>query len=110
MSDAQPFDADAAARRVIEAMRPLATPERAAQAKSYLKSDLVFLGVSVPGIRRTVIDEARSYPRLGRGDAIKWARALWHEPVHERRTAAIEVLRRYVKELEAADLALVEGW
>jgi 3-methyladenine DNA glycosylase AlkD len=110
MSDGQPFDAEAAAGRVIEAMRPLATPERAAQAKSYLKSDLVFLGVSVPGIRRVVLEEARSYPRLGRSDAIKWAQALWREPVHERRTAAIEVLRRYVKELEAADLAQVEEW
>src|SRR5580658_7448672 len=85
MSDGQPFDAEAAAGRVIEAMRPLATPERAAQAKSYLKSDLVFLGVSVPGIRRVVLEEARSYPRLGRSDAIKWAQALWREPVHERR-------------------------
>jgi hypothetical protein len=31
-------------------------------------------------------------------------RALWHEPVHERRAAAIEVLRLYVKELTPADL------
>jgi 3-methyladenine DNA glycosylase AlkD len=53
---------------------------------------------------------APSFPGLGRGDAVAWARALWHEPVHERRTAAVEVLRLYVKELEPADLAQVEAW
>ena len=45
-----------------------------------------------------------------RDDALAWARALWREPVHERRTAAIEVLRWYARRLLPADLALVEAW
>lgn len=104
------FDAEAAAARVAEAMLPLADAARAVQEKRYLKSDLDFLGVAVPGIRRVVTGTARPHPGLPREAVLAWARALWREPVHERRIAAIEVLRRYVTDLEAADLALVESW
>ena len=88
------FDAETAAAQVVAALLPLADPERAAQARRYLKSDLDFLGVSVPGIRQAVTETARSHPGLPRDSALAWARALWREPVHERRTAAIEVLTR----------------
>jgi hypothetical protein len=60
------FDAEAAASTVMAALRPLADPERAGQAKRYLKSDLAFLGVSVPGIRAAVIGADRSLRGLGR--------------------------------------------
>jgi 3-methyladenine DNA glycosylase AlkD len=104
------FDAEAAAAEVMAAMAPLADPERAGQARRYLKSDLDFLGVSVPGIRSAVTGTARSRPDPGRDGVLAWARVLWREPVHERRTAAIEVLRRFTASLETADLALVEAW
>lgn len=106
----QVFDAEAAAARVVAALLPLADPERAVQAKRYLKSDLDFLGVSVPAIRSAVRDVARTHRELDRDGALAWARALWREPVHERRTAAIEVLRWYARRLLPADLALVETW
>jgi len=102
------FDADVAARAVAEALRPLGTPERAAQEKRYLKSDLEFLGVTVPDMRRVVRAAAREYPGLGRGEAVAWARALWREPVHERRMAAVEVLEISVPLLTAGDLGAVE--
>ena len=104
------FDADTAAAAVMAAMLPLADAERARQAKKYLKSDLDFLGVSVPGIRSAVTGTARSGPDPGRAGVLAWARTLWREPTHERRTAAIEVLRHYPRSLEPADLALVEAW
>ena len=104
------FDAEAAAADVVAALRPLADPERAAGTRKYLKSDLDFMGVTVPGIRAVVTEAARSRPGLGREEALAWARALWREPVHERRTAAIEVLRRQVRVLEPADLPQVEAW
>lgn len=114
------FDPAAAATRVAAAMLGLAgvesaeraaeSAERAVQAKAYLKSDLDFLGVSVPGIRQAVTAEARGWPELGRDGVLAWAQALWDAPVHERRTAAIEVLRRYLSGLGPADLALVEAW
>jgi len=104
------FDAERAAAHVAKAMLPLADATRAAQEKRYLKSDLDFLGASMPNIREIVTGTARSHPGLTRKDVLAWARALWREPVHERRTAAIEVLRRYVKTLEPSDLAQVEAW
>jgi 3-methyladenine DNA glycosylase AlkD len=104
------FDAETAAAGVVAALLPLADPERAAQARRYLKSDLDFLGVSVPGIRAVVTEAIRSYPGLDRDKALAWARALWREPVHERRTAAIEILRRHVRNLEPAELVQVEAW
>ena len=94
----------------MAAMLPLADAERAGRAKRYLRSDLDFLGVSVPDIRSAVTRTARSAPDPGRAGALAWARTLWSQPVHERRTAAIEVLRRYIRSLEPADLALVEAW
>jgi 3-methyladenine DNA glycosylase AlkD len=104
------FDAAAAVSQVVTALLTQADSERARQAKRYLKSDLDFLGVSVPDIRSAVTGTARSGPDPGRAGALAWARTLWREPVHERRTAAIEVLRRYTRSLEPADLALVEAW
>jgi 3-methyladenine DNA glycosylase AlkD len=102
------FDAAAASDAVVAALRPLGTPQRAAQEKKYLKSELEFLGVSVPAMRRVVLAAAREHRDLGRSDAVAWALALWREPVHERRMAAVEVLRRYTPELESADLTTLE--
>lgn len=73
--DAEPgarFDPEAAAACVVDALRPQADADRATQAKRYLKSDLEFLGVSVPAIRQAVIEKARKYPGLGRDDAAAW--------------------------------------
>jgi 3-methyladenine DNA glycosylase AlkD len=102
------FDPEAAARAVTEALRPLGTPERAAQEKRYLKSDLEFLGVTVPDLRRVVKAAARGYPELGAPGVVAWAAALWHEPVHERRAAAVEVLTLAAPRLSGADLGTVE--
>jgi 3-methyladenine DNA glycosylase AlkD len=102
------FDPEAAARAVTEALRPLGTPERAVQEKRYLKSDLEFLGVTVPDLRRVVKAAARGYPGLGAPGMVAWAAALWHEPVHERRAAAVEVLTLAAPRLSGADLGTVE--
>jgi 3-methyladenine DNA glycosylase AlkD len=102
------FDPDAAAGAVAEALRPLGTPERAGQEKRYLKSDLEFFGVTMPDLRRTVQAAARGYPGLDGAAALAWAAALWREPVHERRMAAVEVLTLAVRHLTTADLGAVE--
>lgn len=106
MTSAVP-DAETAAGQVVAALLPLADAQRAGQARRYLKSDLDFLGVGVPAIRSAVRDGPRDLDRDG---ALAWARELWREPVHEPRTAAIEVLRWYARRLLPADLALVEAW
>ena len=114
-SGAPVFDAEAAAAALTAALRPLGTAERAGQEKRYLKSDLEFLGVTVPALRRAVKAAVRAQlaasghgPRLDRETALAWAAALWREPVHERRAAAVEILLLAVPALAAADLGAVE--
>ena len=48
------FDPERAAAAVADALRAIGTPERAAQEKRYLKSELEFFGVTVPELRRVV--------------------------------------------------------
>ena len=110
MPSPDPFEPGSAADAVVSVLRPLASAERATAERAYLKSHLQFLGVGVPAVRAAVISAARGYGKLGRDDALAWARALWSEPLHERRVAAIEVLRRYAGVLEPADLPQLEAW
>ncbi|MGH3293128.1 MAG: DNA alkylation repair protein [Trebonia sp.] len=102
------FDPEAAALAVTEGLRPLGTPERAAREKRYLKSGLDFLGVPVPDLRRVVKAAVRAHPGLDAQGMVAWAVALWREPVHERRTAAVEILTLAAPRLAASDLAVLE--
>src|ERR1700677_4526123 len=102
------FDADEAARGTAEALRAVGTAERAAAEKRYLKSELEFFGVTVPEMRRVVTGAVRGYPGLDGAGMVAWAVALWGEPVHERRMAAVEILTLAAPALGAAELATVE--
>jgi 3-methyladenine DNA glycosylase AlkD len=102
------FNAETAAREVADALRGLGMPERAAQEKRYLKSDLEFFGVTVPETRRAVRAAWDGYPGLDAAGMLAWAVALWCEPVHERRMAAVEILTRAAPMLRPADLGTVE--
>ncbi|MDN3357161.1 DNA alkylation repair protein [Actinomadura sp. DC4] len=83
----------------------LADPERAAQEKRYLKSDLRHLGVRLPALREVAIVAATS---LDREQTLALVEELWRPPVHERRMAAIEILIRNTPLLTADDLAVAE--
>ena len=102
------FDPEAAALAVTDGLRPLGTPERAAQEKRYLKSDLDFLGVAVPDMRRLVKAAVRGHPGLDAQGMVAWAVALWRQPVHERRAAAVEILTLTAPRLAASDLGVLE--
>jgi 3-methyladenine DNA glycosylase AlkD len=110
------FDPDAAAAELTGALWPLGSAARAEQEKRYLKSDLEFIGVTVPDLRRAVkaavkaqlAGGGRRGARLDRETAVAWALALWREPVHERRAAAVGILQLAVTTLDASDLATVE--
>jgi 3-methyladenine DNA glycosylase AlkD len=84
----------------------LADPARAEQEKRYLKSDLHHLGVGLPALRKVAVAAAKG---LDRERTLTLVEDLWHEPVHERRMAAIEVLIRNTPLLTAADLPVAEG-
>jgi len=93
----------------IEAeLRAAGTPERAAQEKRYLKSDLEHLGATVPAMRKVVIAFRRAHPDFGRVQVIELARALWAKPIHERRAAAVELLEIDKSLLVAEDIVFVE--
>jgi 3-methyladenine DNA glycosylase AlkD len=93
----------------IEArLRALGDPAGAAGAKHYLKSDLEFFGVGVPAMRKLARESLRERGTLDRAHLIGLVEALWAEPVHERRSVAIELLGLRKALLEPGDIELVE--
>jgi 3-methyladenine DNA glycosylase AlkD len=95
--------ADSLRARLVE----LGTPERAAGEKAYLKSDLQHLGVRVPDVRREVKTVLRS--GFTHDDLFALADELWEQPVHELRSAAVELLHGSPKLVTAADLPWIEA-
>src|SRR5947209_5771815 len=93
---------------IVRELMALRKPDRAAAEKRYLKSDLVFLGVGVPGIRTTAKHAYHEHPALNRTSVLAVVTELWAEPVHERRMAAIEILGLYRDRLQPPDLGLIE--
>jgi len=89
-------------------LRARASPERAAQERAYLKSDLDHLGVSVPAVRAVAMGIAARRPALGREDLLALVQALWEGRVYERRRVAVELLEMSGDRLQAADVGLVE--
>jgi 3-methyladenine DNA glycosylase AlkD len=92
---------------ITDELRAVARPERAAQEKAYLKSDLEFLGASVWEIRRVVQAFAKGMP-LTHDTLVELVEALWADPVHEQRMAAVTLLELHPKLLGPADLPLFE--
>lgn len=106
------MDVGAVAAAVAAELRTLADPVRAARERRYLKSDLVHLGVPMPALRKVAVRAVRA-ARPGHDDTLALAHALWTAtedgtPIHETRTAAIEVLASGGRLLRPADLPFVE--
>jgi len=93
---------------ITDELRAVARPERAEQEKRYLKSDLEFLGASVWDIRRMLQAYVRGARPLDHDELTALVEALWAEPVHERRMAAVALLELHAKLLGPADLPLIE--
>ena len=100
------FDARVASEDIVAELRTLGTAERAEQEKRYLKSELDFLGVPLPDIRRVV--KAAINANQG-ADTKTWAQQLWAGNLWERRAAAVELLKAKQAELTAQDLATIEA-
>jgi len=95
------------AAELEERLRAVATPERAAAEKRYLKSDLQFLGATMWQIRAAVKDIA-GIDSLDHDGLVALVEELWAPPIHERRMAAIHVLARRSELLGVDDLDLLE--
>jgi len=105
-SSGRPQDSEVQAIEAI--LRPLGTPERAEGAKSYLKSDLDFLGVNTPDLRAAVRIWLKSHPDLDRPALIALAGALWATSSHELRSFGMELLQARVALLRSEDVDLLE--
>jgi len=76
---------------------------RAAQEKRYLKSDLRFLGVTVPVIRREAKAFVRAHADLTRAELKSLVAALFESEAHELRSLAIGVLELSSGRLNSGD-------
>jgi 3-methyladenine DNA glycosylase AlkD len=102
-------DVGALAYGIEAELREVATPERAAGQKQYLKSDLEFLGATVPAISRVTRRVKHSHPALEHAGVLQLATTLWKRPIFELRMAAVDVLELYGPVLEPADIGILES-
>lgn len=96
------------AEELEQRLSALGTHERADKERAYLRSELHHLGVTVPAIRTATVALLREHPELDRDGVLGLVEALWSEPVHERRMAAIEVLDARSQLLLSEDVPLLE--
>ncbi|WP_413333398.1 DNA alkylation repair protein [Brevibacterium sp. GP-SGM9] len=100
------------AEAIDRELRECGSAERAQREKSYLKSELVHYGVSVPDTR-SIVRAALRGAGLSHDEVVELATTLWSEPpnapVHERRTAATMVLIQSRDRLGAGDAEVVEA-
>ncbi|MFB4305782.1 DNA alkylation repair protein [Actinomadura sp. GTD37] len=105
------MDVKGEAARVLAELHAQADPMRAEKEKSYLKSDLVHIGVTVPALRKVAVSAVKAKPT--REEVLALAQLLWDvtdegRPVHEARMAAIDVLVKRSALLEPRDLGMAE--
>jgi len=86
-------------------LREGAVPGRAGSEKAYLKSALEHWGTPVPAVRAAVKAFVRAHAELDRDATVALVRALWKEPIHERRMATVELLAAKRKLLLLEDAA-----
>ena len=88
-------------------LRAVAKPERAEHERAYLKSDLDFLGASVPEIRRVATAVRREHPALSHDELVGLVEELWSRGIHELRMAAVELLDLHGDILSPEDVDLL---
>ena len=94
--------------QVEAALRAVSDPDRARNEKRYLKSDLRFIGVKIPEIRRAIKPFIRSGAISDRESLLEFAGECWATGVHELRATAIQALRDKSDLLDIRDMALIE--
>lgn len=89
-------------------LRSVGTPQRATGEKRYLKSDLEFVGATVPQVRKQARVWLASHTGVEREELVGLVRSLWRRRVHELRSYGVELLVDRGSLLLASDLDLVE--
>jgi 3-methyladenine DNA glycosylase AlkD len=99
-----PPSAAARLRTLGAQLRAVGKPERARWDKAYLKSDLVFYGVTLPELHRVVRAYVREHPDLDRRALRALALGAFKTNKHDLRSAAIGIVDRKQALLEDHDL------
>ena len=102
------MDAERLVREIDEQLRRRGDPERARHDRTYLKSELVHYGASVPAVRAVAKEFASTYPTLEHDEVIALATALWAASVYEWRLTAVELLDVCSDRLGPADGPFIE--
>ncbi len=89
----------------IANLRAVATDDRAAREKAYLKSDLEFLGATVPQIHAQAKAALRRCGKLDRTELRELTEFCWASRLHEHRSLACSLLQSQARCLTTEDLA-----
>ncbi|TXD63012.1 DNA alkylation repair protein, partial [Ralstonia sp. TCR112] len=95
--------------QLAESLAGDATAERAEQEKRYLKSDLRFIGASVPAVRRVARSFVADHPALTVEDLKGLVEALWNTDTHELRSVGIAVLELRSDLLRKSDVRWLQA-
>jgi 3-methyladenine DNA glycosylase AlkD len=107
-TEARPARPAAIAAAIDVELRRYRNPARAPAEKAYLKSDLEFLGVGLPVMRRTVRAVKQRHGGLNRPGLRALVGILWETPVFERRMMVVLLLEAFEPLLQPADITLLE--
>ena len=103
------MEAKAVVAQFMQTLAEAGTPERAVQEKRYLKSPMLFHGVTLPFINR----EAKAFYKANKDleTADLWAivDGLWTTGYHDTRSLAIELLTLFSKRLVLGDVPRMEA-
>ena len=102
------LDAEVLGKRIETDLRRVANRQRAAGAKRYLKSELVFLGADTKAVRETTKAALREGLALDRNGLLALVDVLWMRGVFELRAVAVEALKARAVLLLAEDIGLIE--
>jgi 3-methyladenine DNA glycosylase AlkD len=100
--------APALATQLEAELKAHADPLRAVREKAYLKSDLEFIGATLPAMRQMVRAVKQRHPGFDRAELVRLVETLWGRPVFENRMTAVLLLEAFHGLLEAEDIQLLE--
>jgi 3-methyladenine DNA glycosylase AlkD len=83
-------------------------PRRAVAEKAYLKSDLEFIGVTLPALRQMVRAFKDQNSTIERVPLVRLAETLWRRRLFETRMMAVLLLETFASRLQPTDIELLE--
>ena len=89
-------------------LRARGNSQRSEHEKAYLRSELEHYGTALPVVRSVAKSVAVHYPELSHDDLILLVEELWSVFAHERRMAAVELLKICRDRLQPDDISVLE--